>query len=688
MLSKLLLILWALAAQTKRPHFTQHGFFTHPSLFPLQSNAQSVGRILALVDLNSDTFTDILTLSSDGRHIQGWLFDSETFRYKAGGGFSLDFGSLQVFGSANNDKLELGADERILSATTADLDHDGRTDLVLLLSSSRLVYVRNSGWEWQAKNSFLVSASSAVGSEPLLVDFYARRHLQLLIPTTSKDTLVLEVMQFDVQSFSFSTIETLSLSSLHPDCTQFPAGHSSGVVDLDGDCRPDLFLHCSNADNTEHFYSVHSWNGTGYNLASSERKGKFKTRPGPITFGDLDGDSTLDVVYPTCSSPTSCELKIVYNRQIPFCTSSGDGNGAGCRTLADLCKQDPSYLLDVENPSTIALGRLIQQSVSADYKSLSSTATSDKDLKRVVLADVNLDGYVDIILHVSYADGGMGLVILSSPYACSQSSTGYDDKKQVYCDGTRAWTVLKTGTASLMKQRGVKDVTVMDLDEKGFVDIVGVSSDTTTNMFAYLNNLYNDAFFLKLLVTSPTCWKYCRPSQLLLDKWNGTDTTKPLGTSFPGAVMKFTLLNMHGQKRLVTATQTTQGSRPDLPYAMVGLGRTNNYIEEVVVGVQGDGAMRTGLIPNSWLMIYPPTTEQTYLGTDGTEPFVSPRAGQEQWIFELYINPGQYLKWVCGTLIVLAVVLGFIVAGLKWREVREDDEERKRGLHVLNFDAL
>jgi integrin alpha FG-GAP repeat containing protein 1 len=96
-----------------------------------------------------------------------------------------------------------------------------------------------------------------------------------------------------------------------------------------------------------------------------------------------------------------------------------------------------------------------------------------------------------------------------------------------------------------------------------------------------------------------------------------------------------------------------------LPYAFTGLGRTNNYIEELSIGVsrnQTDELTFTGIIPNSQLIVYP---------YDATE-----------WKLELFINPDQYAWNVLKALIISLLVLFLVTGILYWFEKREDEREK------------
>jgi len=78
-----------------------------------------------------------------------------------------------------------------------------------------------------------------------------------------------------------------------------------------------------------------------------------------------------------------------------------------------------------------------------------------------------------------------------------------------------------------------------------------------------------------------------------------------------------------------------------------------------------------GVIPNSRVVIMPPSTPNT-----------------GDWRKELYLRPGDWIPWVTLTVIVATIILAIIVFFLHLNERREDQLERRRKLHHINFDAL
>jgi len=77
-----------------------------------------------------------------------------------------------------------------------------------------------------------------------------------------------------------------------------------------------------------------------------------------------------------------------------------------------------------------------------------------------------------------------------------------------------------------------------------------------------------------------------------------------------------------------------------------------------------------GVIPNSKVVIYPPAEDET------------------AWRRELYLRPGAWIPLVTLTIIVAAILLAIIVFVLHLNEKREDELERRRASHHINFDAL
>lgn len=89
------------------------------------------------------------------------------------------------------------------------------------------------------------------------------------------------------------------------------------------------------------------------------------------------------------------------------------------------------------------------------------------------------------------------------------------------------------------------------------------------------------------------------------------------------------------------------------PYVYFGLGRTNNYIENLFVGSTKHTSEHyinmEGVIPNSKVVIIPPV--------EG-----------DSWKRELYLRPGEWIPWVTLTVVASLIILAVIVLVLHLNE--------------------
>jgi integrin alpha FG-GAP repeat containing protein 1 len=92
------------------------------------------------------------------------------------------------------------------------------------------------------------------------------------------------------------------------------------------------------------------------------------------------------------------------------------------------------------------------------------------------------------------------------------------------------------------------------------------------------------------------------------------------------------------------------------PYSFFGLGRTNNYIENLFVGstkhTRDHFINMEGVIPNSKVVILPPDSK-----VDGVA-----------WKRELFLRPGEWIPWVTLTVVVATGLLAIIVFVLHLNE--------------------
>jgi len=101
-----------------------------------------------------------------------------------------------------------------------------------------------------------------------------------------------------------------------------------------------------------------------------------------------------------------------------------------------------------------------------------------------------------------------------------------------------------------------------------------------------------------------------------------------------------------------------------LPYAFLGIGRSNNYVENfyAAMGINGKRAehMWTPIIPNSQLIIFANSNDET------------------NWGLELFISPTTSLYLIVMVCAVCLVVIGLAIIWLHCKEKQEDAKKREQ----------
>ncbi|THG98045.1 hypothetical protein EW026_g4082 [Hermanssonia centrifuga] len=398
--------------------------------------------------------------------------------------------------------------------------------------------------------------------------------------------------------------------------------HSNAAVDLNGDC----LAVCDEENSSNQYFQIWVNNkDSGFSLAQLGRLPKgFQS----ITFGDIDRDGTIDMLFVTCDSVSKltgagskCKINIAYNKQLPLCASatapSVRKGKRVCRSPDDLCTADPDFQFDLhesdDNPDfvSIPLSDIFISESAVQSQSLLVLDTTQKPPVPIPIKARDRKVHVPHNSHIPY-----------------------------------------------LAARGTLDIMVQRTGNQGEGNILFVQ-----------NNFYYDAFFLKAIVLNGAC------GSGLCSTPNGTKY-HPFGVSYSGATYKYTVLDTSGRRSAAAVGQLPQTSYQSLltPYSYFGLGRTNNYIENLFVGstkhTDEHYIDMEGVIPNSKVVIIPPI--------DGDGP----------WKKELFLRPGEWIPWVTLTVVIATVILAIIVFVLHLNEKREDEMERRRASHHINFDAL
>ncbi|KAL1405541.1 hypothetical protein Q8F55_009179 [Vanrija albida] len=637
------------------------------------------GRVAAIGDADGDQNSDLFVISEDKKKVRLWLWDRDNFRYKPG--------------------AELSFKEHVRNIVPMDFDADGRLDLLVMMGA-----LAEGGW-WggggKPRTDMEVVLGGAEGfgtgetwpvetctaGQPLIFDAEGslRPSMLAFLREQYKDP-VPRVWFNNGTGFEVTTSGIMTPSE---NACEFGDLHSSAYVDIDGDCRPDLVLHCKKARPGE--MRLQTWlnNGdAGYHIHQ-----EYDLPPGAqaLTFADINRDGAIDLVFPTCAKTfpsrgtgSDCAIHIAYNVQAGLCSTEAsqfERNGdLKCRGWGDLCRRDKLATFSLrkvdEWHTSFNVADLFPDDTGVE---LMVAAPGNRNIQIPIRAgDFDVDGFPDLLITVRNGTSHRKVKVLKN-VPCGKGVFGCPTKsgRGFVVAGGKGWEALEAITDST-------GASWIDLDDDGSLDIM-VHRDGKEQITFIQNNFFHDAFFLKAQVLNGACEGTCEPA-------GGGKKYSALGAGYSGASFKFTVFDTAGRRHAQQVPQLPQTGYQALqsPHTFIGLGRTNNYVENLVVGTTlyepDDG--RTSLeavIPNSQLIVNPPWP----LSGDSLyklKPPVTKR--NKEWRTELFLHPGDWIPWVAAAVLGTVVTLGFVVWRLDEREKKEDERERRRALHAINFQAL
>ncbi|KAG0143907.1 hypothetical protein CROQUDRAFT_660602 [Cronartium quercuum f. sp. fusiforme G11] len=629
------------------------------------------GSIIGMGDSNADQFQDLFILSEDQLSINLYLWNRDRF----------EFTPVQ-----NNPIISHSSSQFIITnVILTDLNHDGRLDVLLMgfknpsgSWNKELMMEICYGIDGQTFSSG-VHIPSSLSSHPLAIDSQGSMNIDLLGLPSSLPSV------FKLWRNNHGHHQNSGLNDTNPpfelvdipfrgqlDC-KLPNPHSSAFIDLDGDCLADIFLTCEGSSSQQTYQIWTNSKSQGFTLA---REGALPKATKQITFADVDRDGTIDMIFATCPTTDQCSIHVAYNQQIPLCDNASPSTYGECRDHQTLCTADPNFKFSFE-PGQSTFSSFSISKLFPGYNLVTSLSAKDfigTSPVSIQTGDFDLDGFPDLLLLITphgSDSGSSATPRLLKSLACTISSCTEQEIK----DHRRRFIASDEKLVkSLNSITDAKSAFFMDIDEDGTLDLVvqraAVGGQPGARSVTFLkNNFFNDAFFLKAMVLNGACSTWC-PAR------DGQPEYRPYGVNYPGGSYKFTIQDTYGTRRATAVAQMGFQAYPSpiTPYAFVGLGRTNNYIEKLFVGTTIHGPEHVlaleGLLPNSQLVVIP----------YGNAPRL--------WSRQLYLHPGDWIPWVTATLAIATAILAVIVGVLHVNEKREDERERRRKAHTINFDAL
>ena len=251
--------------------------------------------------------------------------------------------------------------------------------------------------------------------------------------------------------------------------------------------------------------------------------------------------------------------------------------------------------------------------------------------------DINQDSYPDFItiLKNKKTKTNLPIVFLSQKIL-------YDDNFK----GEIRRTYSKSEIYSFEEYTNIISVSFFDFGDNGKMDLLFIDSNINS-IGLYNQNLYDSYTMKSILLFNSNCF-YCYEF---------------------GSTQRFITTNIDGTRRMDLSIQFSQNtiSALNLPFAYLGIGRSNNYIEnfQIISGNKYKSSDNvktyTPVIPNSQLVIF-----HTNSGKDSTS-----------WKVDLVVKPTKYLYQLIIVIILMIAFGTFLASYLEMKEREEDNEENK-----------
>ncbi|KAG1456514.1 hypothetical protein G6F55_006464 [Rhizopus delemar] len=431
------------------------------------------GTIAAFGDFNGDKFTDLFILSSDQTSVTVYLWNH------------LDF----TFHSLPSTKW-IQPGYIITNVVPGDYNYDGHLDVLLMGQESpeksseiqMQIYLGNGNDTFESQP---IKLPSAQGALPIVLDINGDMKTDIL--GYSKETNQLSTwMNMGDSSFNLTLADTMFDKQSIDQCT-WANPHSNAFVDLDGDCLADLVFVCSKKS-TKSIQIYTNSRKDGFKLS---QQADLPTGAGPLSFADIDGDGSIDIVFPVCQS-SGCSIHVVYNQQMGLCSKGKEEN---CRKANELCIADPNFKFDFTSPNS---KNYVVYDIDTYLKQKETILTTDSHFRgnlpvALHTGDYNMDGYPDLLVTTTQR------VVLLQSVLCNQKLC----TKEAIEAEKRSFSIVTTGADALENVSNPRQAAFFDIDEDGSLDILVLQSTSTSDASRIpnfiINNYFNDAFFLKRL---------------------------------------------------------------------------------------------------------------------------------------------------------------------------------------------
>ena len=608
------------------------GFYTFK--LGLENNCKP----LYYVDLNSDKLNDIIAsckTSNGDSKISYYIYNEKEKNFEL-----------------NNDYNKNGliiSDYEIISFVANDINKDGYLDYIMTLKKNKKyesrIYVYNKdGGTYE----LVFKSNNDDQTQNLFVaDIGSKRVLKIIYYDYSESKR--KVFYYDELDKKFITkdfIEFLSNNNKICDGNEkyskvpFESPNTNAFIDIDGDCLNDIIISSYDSQNKKRKLEI--WKGVFEDeevkyCLSSNNIYDIDDSLGLFTVVDVDRNALPDLVFPILNTSPP-QILVAYNIismsytwTSDYCTDHPPIN-FNKSPNSEIKKIFENFNVKVSNKNNY----IMNIHDNKNYMFYSDNIDFPLILRFI---DVNQDSYPDFvtILYDKSAKSKKLIIYLSQQIEKGDTDRRFFSQKNIYDLTSNYESNYDIIVSSFFDFEDNRKMGLIIYDQKG------------VSLGLYNNNVYDTYTLKSTLLFKKDCF-FC--------------------TEY-GSSQRFITTNINGNRRMDLSLQNPQVNAPgilSLTYAYLGIGRSNNYIENFHI-ISGNAYKRddndktyTPVIPNSQLIIYHDNI---------------PSGNKTTWQVDLVVKPTKYLYQLIIVIIAVIIVLTFISTRLLLKEREEDYMENK-----------
>ena len=612
---------------------TTSGFYTFK--LGLANNCKP----LYYVDLNSDKLNDIIASckTSNGDYkISYYIYNEKT--------------KIFEFSDKYNKNPLIISDYEIISFLANDLNKDGYLDYVMTLKKnkkyeSRIYLYNKDGGTYEL---IFKSNNDELTQNLFVADIGSIRILKIIYYDNT--TKMRKVFYFDELENKFITknfTEFLSKNTKVCDGNgkyanmPFEIPNSNAFVDIDGDCLNDIII--SNYDNTNKKRLLEIWKGVFEDnevkyCLSMNNVYEVDNSLGLFTIVDVDRNALPDIVFPILNSSPP-QILVAFN--ILSMSYVWTRDYCDDHPPINLSKSPNSKINKIFENFNIKTSNKNNYIMNIHNNKNFMFYSDNTDFPLILrFIDVNQDSYPDFVtILYDKSTKKKNLFIF-----LSQEIEKGENKDRRFFNQNSIYNL----TSNYETNYDIIVSSFFDFEDQRKMGLILYDSNGIS--LGLYNNYIYDTYTLKsTLLFKKDCF-FC--------------------TEY-GSSQRFITTNINGDRRMDLSLQTPQINVPgilSLTYAYLGIGRSNNYIENFHI-ISGNAYKRsdndktyTPVIPNSQLVIY----HDNIANSNSTT-----------WEVDLVVKPTKYLYELIIVIIIVVILMTFISIRLLLKEREEDYMENK-----------